>query len=159
MEALTLKHVAVLGHHLSLHGELHTTLLRAVTAVLCPTLCWGAASPAPPPPSINHVSCSHREYSSQISPGCSPWEPSVLAPGWQGLGEADRTCCEPLGQHCHVTVPCAAQTLGLLRGRGQYPDRAVPGSLPRQWGLGLQRLHKSCWSWAEGISSSCSLPG
>lgn len=101
---------------------------------------------------INHVSRSHREHSSWLSPGSSPWEPSILASGWQALGDAGRTSCEPLGQHCHVIVPCGVQSL--LRGRGQHPDRTVPGSLPSQRGLGLQRLHKSCWSWAVGISSS-----
>lgn len=40
-KALTLKHV--LCHHLSPHGELHMTLLRAVTAVL------GGSQPSTPP--------------------------------------------------------------------------------------------------------------
>lgn len=85
-------------------------------------------------PPINHVSCSIGNIA--VSFHQAPlWEPSVLASGWQALGDAGRTCCKPLGQHCHVTVPCGVQSL--LTGRGQHPDKAVPGSLPSQRGLGL----------------------
>lgn len=57
-----------------------------------------------------------------------------------------------------LTLPHHDALLGLgLLGGSRHPNRAAPGSLLSQWGLGLQRLHKCHWSQAEGISSSYSL--
>lgn len=120
-------------------------------------VCWGESSPLPSP--FNHVSYScWEQVTSRLSPGCSPWEPSVTASGWQGFGGGGQGVLQALGPASpHNDAPLGSG-LGLLRGRG-HPKRAAPGSLPSRWGLGLQRLRKSCWSQAETISSGSSLSG
>lgn len=104
-----------------------------VAAVLSPVLCAGG-KPAPLP--FNHVSYSCWEcITSWLSPGCSPWEPSITVSGWQDLAGGRQWMLQALG----LTLPYDSALLGLgLLGGSRYLDRAAPGSLPCQWRLRLQ---------------------
>lgn len=113
--------------------------------VSCP-VCWGEASPP-----VLSTMCLIPAFA-RLFPSGALRHGIRLAGFW---GRQTGWCCEPLGQHCHMTM---GSGLGLLEGRG-HPNRAAPESLPSPRGLGLQRLRKSCWSRAESISSGSSLSG